>query len=353
MARKSRKINLQEELLKRKSFSIPSIQKELGVGYKELRDCVSIMEKNGQAKLSDDDLNYVVDNTQSASKQSTICNSSSSTQGRQSGWSSGKSVLGNYERVDEEDIVRRRRELMERLAKLRVEDDEDDDDDDDDDDEDEYDEDHENEEDEEDEENEKNKDWVLMNDDSHLKKYASEANSCKLIDGINYCEEMLVAQKIVNVLDSYGFRLTLKAIQYGTASTGFVFEFPSQEKAITDLPKLANDIKFAIVAIGVKIVAPWGHAMVYVWVKDIAKFDPFCKRALNYWIAHDDGCASIASIQRGLGIGFYRAAVMMDCLQKIGCVESISPSDDASKPLRVNITEQEIDILFPKFLGWD
>ena len=68
MARKE--INIQDELLNRKTFSIPAVQEEFGVGYKELRTCVSEMEKNGQAKLADDGLNYIVDNTKRVTRQS-------------------------------------------------------------------------------------------------------------------------------------------------------------------------------------------------------------------------------------------------------------------------------------------
>ena len=59
------------------------------------------------------------------------------------------------------------------------------------------------------------------------------------------------------------------------------------------------------------------------------------------------GRASIASIQRNLGIGFNRAGRIMDSMQKLKYVEELSPSDPSSKPLRVLVSLDDLDELFP------
>lgn len=344
MARK--KINLKEELLKRKTFSIPEIQKELSVGYKELRNCVSEMEKTGHATLADDGLNYIVD-TQPAPKKSNGDDRSSSKQHSQTVKSFDIFDLEDEDDDDEEDsyddiIARRRRELMERLARMsEMDEDEDDDEEEDEDD------------DAEDEEADENTARMLEEACERLKIYSSQADDCKLINDINYAEEKLNAQKIVNRLSGVGYKLTLKAIQYGTSSIGYVFGYPSQKKDINDLNNFADDIKSVINADKVMIIAPWNDTTVYVLVKHDALFDPLCKRVLQYWVMRNGGRASIASVQRGLGIGFNRAGKIMDHLQKFGCVEQLSPTDDVSKPVHVKINLQEINILFPKSLGWD
>ena len=340
MARK--KLNLKEELLKRKTFSIPEIQKELSVGYKELRNCVSEMEKTGHATLADDGLNYIVD-TQPAPKKSNSGDCSPSKQHSQTVKSFDIFDLEDEDDDDEEDsyddmIARRRRELMERLARMSEMDEDEDDDDDDD---------------AEDEEADENTSRMLEEDCERLKKYSFQANDCKLINGINYDEEKLNAQKIVNRLGCAGYKLTLKAIQYGTSSIGYVFGYPSQNKDINDLNNFADDIKSVINAEKVMIIAPWNDTTVYVLVKHDALFDPLCKRVLQYWVMRNGGRASIASVQRGLGIGFNRAGKIMDHLQKFGCVEQLSPTEDVSKPIHVKINLQEINILFPKSLGWE
>ncbi len=79
--------------------------------------------------------------------------------------------------------------------------------------------------------------------------------------------------------------------------------------------------------------------------KDI---DPYCKKALRFWLEKQGGRASIASIQRSLGIGFNRAGRIMDTLQRMGYVETLSPSEPNSKPLRVQITLEELDNIFPE-----
>ena len=78
-----------------------------------------------------------------------------------------------------------------------------------------------------------------------------------------------------------------------------------------------------------------------------AQLDPLCKKALHFWLEKQAGRASIASIQRNLGIGFNRAGRIMDSLQKLKYVEELSPSDPSSKPLKVLVTLEELDDLFP------
>lgn len=78
-----------------------------------------------------------------------------------------------------------------------------------------------------------------------------------------------------------------------------------------------------------------------------AQVDPLCKKALRFWLERNSGKASIASIQRNLGIGFNRAGRIMDALQKLGYVETLSPSDPSSKPLKVLVTPEELEGLFP------
>lgn len=78
-----------------------------------------------------------------------------------------------------------------------------------------------------------------------------------------------------------------------------------------------------------------------------AQLDPYCKKALRFWLEKQGGRASIASIQRNLGIGFNRAGRIMDSLQKLKYVEEPSASEPSSKPLRVLVTLEELDSLFP------
>lgn len=75
--------------------------------------------------------------------------------------------------------------------------------------------------------------------------------------------------------------------------------------------------------------------------------DPYCKRALRFWLERNGGKASIASIQRNLNIGFNRAGRIMDILQRLGYVETLSASDPNSKPLKVLVTLEDLDNIFP------
>ena len=78
-----------------------------------------------------------------------------------------------------------------------------------------------------------------------------------------------------------------------------------------------------------------------------ANVDPLCKKALRYWLEKQKGRASIASIQRNLGIGFNRAGRIMDTLQQLGFVEEYVEGQPMSRPLRVLVELEDLDRLFP------
>ncbi len=360
------KIDLKQELLKRKTFSIPAVQKELSVNYKELRNSVREMENKGQITLTDDELTYlVVDNPSSTTKQYSKSNTSATATNQQVHSAKSAPDMSGEISVDEI-IARRRKEILERIDKLNEED-EANENEDDEENVDESDDDLYNfrrkimerlenlsEEDEENDENDEIDVTLITKDACNgFDENISDAKDCKLIDGINYSDDINNAKKITDKLAESGYILTLKAIQYGTASTRYVFDYPAQNRDIKDISRFVSDIKLSVKADKVNVVAPWSDATVCVLVHHNAAFDSLCKRVLKYWVMRNGGRASIASVQRGLGIGFNRAGKIMECLQKFGCVEQLSPSDDVSKPLHVKINLQEIGILFPKSLGWE
>lgn len=75
--------------------------------------------------------------------------------------------------------------------------------------------------------------------------------------------------------------------------------------------------------------------------------DPYCKKALRFCLERNGGRASIASIQRSLHVGFNRAGRIMDTLQKLHYVEELAPNETNSKPLRVLVSLDQLDDLFP------
>ncbi len=77
------------------------------------------------------------------------------------------------------------------------------------------------------------------------------------------------------------------------------------------------------------------------------KLDPYCKKALRFWLERQNGRASIASIQRSLKIGFNRAGRIMDSLQRLHYVEEVPSNETSSRPVKVLVTLEELDNLFP------
>lgn len=74
---------------------------------------------------------------------------------------------------------------------------------------------------------------------------------------------------------------------------------------------------------------------------------PFYKKALRYWLERNNGKASISSIQRGINVGFNRAGRIMENLQRMGYVEELSSSETSNRALKVLVTLEELDSLFP------
>ena len=79
--------------------------------------------------------------------------------------------------------------------------------------------------------------------------------------------------------------------------------------------------------------------------------DPLCKKALRFWLERNKGRASIASIQRNLGIGFNRAGRIVDTLQKMKLIEEPAANESSSKPTMVLVTLEQLDEIFPDLDG--
>ncbi len=79
----------------------------------------------------------------------------------------------------------------------------------------------------------------------------------------------------------------------------------------------------------------------------VKELDPYCKKALRFWLEKNGGRASIASIQRSLNVGFNRAGKIFSSLQTLGYVEELPANEPGSKPLKVLVTSEQLDELFP------
>ena len=75
--------------------------------------------------------------------------------------------------------------------------------------------------------------------------------------------------------------------------------------------------------------------------------DPYCRKALRYWIEKKNGQTSIASIQRALGIGFNRAGRIYEQCQQMHFIEELAASESSGKSLKVLVTLEDLDRLLP------
>lgn len=78
------------------------------------------------------------------------------------------------------------------------------------------------------------------------------------------------------------------------------------------------------------------------------QLDPYCRKALRYWLINNGGKASISSLVRALCIGFNRAGHIVAQLQELGYLEAKSPNS-VSNLLTVAVTLEQLDELFPNF----
>ena len=181
------------------------------------------------------------------------------------------------------------------------------------------------------------------------------SETLKMVDGFDYSEKLDVAKLVAFKLFVFGINIELKTIQIGIDRTRYVFDFLPSKIRISDLKRYELDVKACIKTDNhVEVIAPYGSdQLVAIDVEHDTYIDAYCKKALLFWLTKYQGKASIASIQRNLGIGFNRSGSIMDTLQKLNCVESLEPSDSMAKPLHVKITKEDVEVLFPQSLCWE
>lgn len=362
---------LQQILLSRKEFTIPQIQQEFNLSYAQVRQCVQCLLQIGAVQIVGDLTYQIVDSSRLA-----------------------KSAQPHDERLDkyQDMIENRRQELTQILKSMGKADDVDDptdvrqlqlgdikpadsnygnghaynDEDDDDYDDEDEDEDEEDDYYEDDDEEEETYREVKRKYDA-LKRQATidelknlpsaqmlmDADTCRMIDGIDYGEYAQNAQKIINKLQVWQLKLQLRAITFGVDCTCYVFEYLSMRRWLPGFKQYELDIQACLCAEKVEIKAPYGYTdYVAVMAYNGQSRDPLSKQALLHWITKCNGKASIASIQRALGIGFNRAGKILENMQKMHCVQTLDDDATLGQPIKVLVTEDDVEILFPKSLGW-
>ena len=180
--------------------------------------------------------------------------------------------------------------------------------------------------------------------------------TCKIVDKFNYGDRGTRANCMGYTLYRCNIKMIVKAVQIGPAVTRYVYDF-WQEDAKVDNPKaFVESARLALAKFNdVNLFAPYYGNLHRIAIDQSNEetLDPLCKKALLFFLIKNDGRASIAALQRNLQIGFNRSGRIVDSLQKLNCVETLGPDDPSVKPLRVTITKEQVEILFPQFLGWD
>jgi|GEM_PF-2125039 len=73
----------------------------------------------------------------------------------------------------------------------------------------------------------------------------------------------------------------------------------------------------------------------------------YMKKALRYWLTEKKGLASISSLQRGIRVGFNKAGTIKDLCEKMGYIEKLSDAESGNRAVRVLVTLEQLDELFP------
>ena len=82
-------------------------------------------------------------------------------------------------------------------------------------------------------------------------------------------------------------------------------------------------------------------------LQDQREYRIYCKKALRYWLTEYRGLASTSSLQRGIRVGFNKSGTIRDMCEKLGYIAKMSDSDSASRPVKVLVTLEQLDELFP------
>ena len=187
------------------------------------------------------------------------------------------------------------------------------------------------------------------------KQYATQSTgNVRLIPRFNYGEYGLVAKKMMSNLTGHTILCKHKAIQFGVDKTRYVFEILTPQYGMSAVKCRQADMRAcAGTRKSVQVIAPWDTPDHFtVEVGNEQKLDPLCKKALVHWLTQNGGRASIASLQRGVGVGFVRASKIMDQLQLLRCVDTLAPDESSSTPVYVKIALEDVEVLFPKSLDW-
>jgi S-DNA-T family DNA segregation ATPase FtsK/SpoIIIE len=82
-------------------------------------------------------------------------------------------------------------------------------------------------------------------------------------------------------------------------------------------------------------------------LQDQREYRIYMKKALRYWLTEKKGFASISSIQRGIRVGFNKAGTIKDLCDKMGYLERLSDAESSNRPVKVLVTLEQLDELFP------
>ena len=336
---------LETYLKEHETFTIAEIQHQFSYGYAAVRQAFKELEQAGKICLDNGVTYKWVPNPQPKQVET-----------KESTNNDDKDEDDEYD-IYFETMRERRQELMERLARISAEDDDDDEDDfdlddilDDDDEDD----------DEKDSRKRRQELWdklfaeEISKEENAINAYVENQKLLKIIEGFDYGERMKIANDITHKLTVFGVNVKIKAIQIGTDRTRYVFDFLQSKIGISDFRRYRDDIKACIKTDkNVTIIAPYGVEQVAVDVQHDCELDPYCKKALVYWLQKQNGRASIASIQRNLGIGWNRSGQIMGTLEQLNCVDQLNSSDTNAKPRSVKISQENVEVLFPEVLGWE
>ena len=80
---------------------------------------------------------------------------------------------------------------------------------------------------------------------------------------------------------------------------------------------------------------------------DQREYRIYCKKALRYWLTEKRGLASTSSLQRGIRVGFNKGGTIRDMCERLGYIAKLSDSDSPSRPVKVLVTLEQLDELFP------
>lgn len=178
-----------------------------------------------------------------------------------------------------------------------------------------------------------------------------EKRLCHFVEGVDYGRSLQNARNIAKALAAWRVKVEPRAIRFGIDITCYVFENLGIPADLDGIDRFRVEIQACLPAERVeKVWQKDGFLGVIAYGKE--QWDPLTKRVLLFWLTQGT-TATIASLCRGLGLDYSRAERVFGALLRAHFIQKAEPDAAGLQPTRPVLSLEDVEVLFPAELDWE